>query len=256
MRTLVVSMDRLWLFLLSSSFALLNLRFVFAILAQEHHTSRPSALLFIGALALGIWRPLPALFAFTVFSFFLTGIAEIGLIECPAPSTFILATLFLGIGVNNHIHPRAASRFLNSNVIVRILDVTISVVIISVAMAVRNTLDSSMLPKALIFQPVFGFADPYYLMTSGYVWLQWLFLFRTLIVVMYSSACGIDLARHWIRAIMPIYGVTFAAFATFQLSTNTPELLGNAFGIYLPCEDIASFGSIIVAMFIYSFSYL
>jgi O-antigen ligase len=143
-----------------------------------------------------------------------------------------------------------------------ISDILITVVLLSLVWQFWSRRDSHELPLVLSDRAVLGFGDPWYFLTSAFLWLQGLFYFR----ILNASCAGQSTGKRpgetrsvvmlsWIRPVFVIYGVTMAVFLLFQYFFHIPEGWAGA-GFQSPYEDISSFGSIAVAIFIFSVSTL
>ena len=128
--------------------------------------------------------------------------------------------------------------------------------------------DSAELCPTLLNRAVLGYRDPWYFLTSAFLWLQGLFYF----VPLYSKCkagcfdgastnAASKAMSKCIRLVFAIYGVTMAVFFLIQYIFHVPEgwvggwMGGVTFfraGYQSPYEDISSFGSIAVAVLIFT----
>jgi O-antigen ligase len=143
-------------------------------------------------------------------------------------------------------------------------DVLTTVVLASLVMQIARHHDAAGFWKVCCSQPVFGYGDPLYFITSAFVWLQGLFFFRMLcgegtaekFQVSSSkyqdrSAQGGGAVTTWIKPAFVVFGISIAAFYLLQRCFNVPDPYDTS-RYCSPFEDIHSFGSIAVALFIYS----
>ena len=146
-------------------------------------------------------------------------------------------------------------------------DVLITAVLASLIVQIVRHQDSPELWKVFWNRSGFGFGDPFYFMTSAFLWLQGLFFFRMLSAKgtehraerkgpnteSKELSAGGGAVATWIKPAFAVYGVTLAVFFLLQVSFHVPEYyLGHALSWWVyfsPYEDISSFGSIAVSVF-------
>jgi hypothetical protein len=300
---------------LQAGFLLLCLRFLIAATGAVYPDVGAVLMLTAGGLGLSAWRPRSALFAFTVSVPLLNGLGYVGLAGCPSPVSLVFSGVFVG-WILRQIASRFAghrsqvagqgqraeggatdSRSCRATeagepsvlsdrwTVVTVkryptvqlaADVLITAVLASLVMQVIRHHYSAGFWKVCWSQPVFGYSDPLYFITSAFVWLQGLFFFRMLIggaeekcqdrsaqggrtaelrsdgateSQNYSTTGGAVTA--WIKPAFVVFGISIAAFYLLQRCFNVPDSYET--GRYCsPFEDIHSFGSIAVALFIYS----
>lgn len=139
-----------------------------------------------------------------------------------------------------------------------VIDTLIAALLLSLAWQLCRHLDSGVLWPALINRAVLGYGDPLYFLTASFVWLQGLFYFRTLFAMhipqwtrsINANADVLPFTR-WLRPVFAVYGVTMTVFLIFQYVFHNPEGWAAA-GFQSPYEDISSFGSVAVSVFIFA----
>ena len=139
-----------------------------------------------------------------------------------------------------------------------VIYILITAVLLSLACQLWRHRDAAELWPVFFSRAVLGYGDPWYFLTSAFLWLQGLFFFR----VLYTSSqeqwteslnpkvVGIAIV-HWLRPVFAVYSVTMAVFLLFQFIFQIPERWVGA-GFQAPYEDISSYGSIAVAVFIFA----
>ncbi len=279
-------------------FLLASLRLQIATIRSGGNDPWPAAILIAGSLALGAWNPRAALMAFTLATPFLSGLSQSGLIACTFSASLVFSGIWIGMAANRLLpcgprsdvpthhgarrdHPEAGmaedadrraadcgsvhglSRAgdpapLGPSFPLLAADILIAAVSLSLAWQLWRNRESAALLKALLLQPAFGYGDPWYFLTSAFLWLQGLFFFK--------AQCGLwarrgapaaggpaqaGAAAGFMGAVFLVYGLTMAVFALAQLAFQIPKGWTVA-GLQSPFEDISSFGSIAVAVFIYT----
>jgi O-antigen ligase len=86
----------MWQVVLQAGFLLLCLRFLVAATSAVYPDVWPVLVLIIGGLGLSAWRPVAALFAFTVSVPLLNGLGYVGLAGCPSPLSLVFTAIFVG----------------------------------------------------------------------------------------------------------------------------------------------------------------
>jgi O-antigen ligase len=253
--------ERGWRWVLHAGFLLLCLRFLVAATGAVFPTGGAVLVIALGSLGLSVWRPAAALFAFTASVPLLNGLGYVGLAGLPTPLSAVFSGVFVG-----WIIRQIASRLkgekqkaesgkheaeggnekpnLKLSISLLTTDILITVVLASLVMQIVRHHDAAGFWPAFRGQPVFGYGDPLYFITSAFVWLQGLFFFRML-----SVQDGNVVA--WAKPLFVVYGSTLAAFYLFQLCFRTPEP-SDTITYCSPFEDIHSFGSIVVAVFAFA----
>jgi O-antigen ligase len=139
-----------------------------------------------------------------------------------------------------------------------IAEMLIAAVLFSLAWQLWRNRDSPGLWPAVLDRPVHGFNDHWYFLTSAFLWLQGLFYFTSLYGIWARQAflgadgeSGAPAVDFWAKAFFLAYGFSLAVFALFELVFHIPEGWTSA-GLQSPYEDISSFGSIALAVLIFT----
>jgi O-antigen ligase len=139
-----------------------------------------------------------------------------------------------------------------------VTSVLISAVLISLATEIWKHYNSTALWPVLANRPIMGFGDSWYFLTSAFLWLQGLFYFAALSRQprrlpgrdLELDVTLIDVAG-WVGPVIASYGINLFAFTLMQIIFHIPEGWAGA-GLQAPYEDISSYGSIAVSVFIFS----
>lgn len=160
-----------------------------------------------------------------------------------------------------------------------VIDILIAAILLSFAWQLWNHRGSAELWTVFLNRAVLGYGDPWYFLTSAFLWLQGLFFFRMLIKgteerfwISRSKYQGAEQHRGpfrrgseglekwcqkygtveaWIKPSVIVFEISIATFFLIQRTYDVP--VGYDTGLDCsPYEDIHSFGSIAVALFIYS----
>jgi len=298
---LIPWLERGWRWLLHAGFLLLCLRFLVAATRETDPDVLPVLVLTAGGLGLSAWRPGAALFAFTVAVPLLNGLGYVGLAGLPAPVSLVFSGVFVGSILrqiaswakgekwkaksekheaedratdsgscrateagDERPNPKPKTQNSKPNKAVLVTDVLITAVLASLVVQIVRHQDSPELWKVFWNRSGFGFGDPFYFMTSAFLWLQGLFFFRMLSAKgtehraerkgpnteSKERSAGGGAVTAWIKPVFAIYGVTLAVFFLLQVSFHVPEYLDSRTRVrFSPYEDISSFGSIAVAVF-------
>jgi O-antigen ligase len=258
----------------------LSVRFLAAGVAGNPSGAGPAAMLGLAGLALGAWRPLAALFAFTLAVPLLTGLGQLSMLGAPAPVCLAFASLSVGIFIGNAWRmvlrslapagspplcgpgPEKASRA--RDVVTLTGDVLISAVLASLLLQIGRNWHSEEFWSAFLHRPLFGFTDPFYFLTSAFLWLQGLFYFTALvgprgngdIFSVYCEGGPIetrDSPARWLAPVFAAYAVVIATSFAYQCTVHIPDTPRGQFRLMpetsLPFEDSHAYGSIAVALF-------
>jgi O-antigen ligase len=148
-----------------------------------------------------------------------------------------------------------------------VIDILIAAVLLSLAWQFWRHRGSAELWPVLFNRAVLGYGDPWYFLTSAFLWLQGLFYFGILYARCVGQWAGsvdpkveVMAVATWVRPVFAVYAVTMAVFFLFQYFFHIPEgwageWAGGVFfqaGFQAPYEDISSFGSIAVTVFIFA----
>jgi len=134
----------------------------------------------------------------------------------------------------------------------------IAAVLLSLAWQFWRHRESAGLWTVCINQAVMGYGDPWYFLTSAFLWLQGLFYFAIMDARLAERwTGGSDLIADdmavvtWVRPVLTAYGVTMVVFFLLQGIFHNPEGWARA-GFQSPYEDISSFGSVSVSVFVFA----
>jgi len=260
---------------LDTAFLLVCLRFQIASARSAGPELGPALLLGTAAFVLGAWNPPAALFAFTLAVPLLIGVEVDSLVECASPLGTVFSAMWMGMTVFALLRragraPAARAGSAGQSVgpipdtpdlspAFLVSDLLVVAVLLSLGWQLWRHRDAAGLWPALFDRPVFGFGEPMYFLTSAFLWLQGLFFFKSILGV-WSGRCGAegDGGRRdgpWVVPFLAATAATMAAFVFVQLVLHVPEGWTGA-GFQAPYEDISSFGSIGVAVFIFAASTL
>jgi hypothetical protein len=233
-------------------FLYLCVRFQIASFNQVGRDRLPLLIAVFGCIALGGWVPKAALFAFTAAIPLLSGLSDLAFLPVPAPLVSIFISIYSAASVRR-ICEFCYSVFrgdgnvqgspIGPREIVRVaIDLFIAVILASLVLQIRKHWEEPALWSKFWTQPVFGFRDPFYFLTSSFLWLGGLFYFQWV--------CELENGiRSWIIPILSVWVWSSFVFFGFQYLFHVPESTNPGFS--LPYEDISSFGSISVALLVY-----
>jgi len=290
-----------WGNVLHIAFLILCLRFLVAALWSEYaYTEGWTTLVLItGSIVLGAWNTTAALFALVAAVPLLNGLGYVGLEGLVSPPCTVLAAFFLG-DAGRRIALRA-TRFRSqawkvtamrrnrelagqsgSWPIQLVTDLLITVILASLGVQALRQHGMAGLGTRIWRQPVFGYADPLYFITSGFVWLEGLFFFRLLCVkgerremknedqpaadiglkvngeiVGAKSNKGDERAggaeAAWVWPVFVVHGISLGVFFAIQAAFHTPEINQTAAPnrFFSPFEDLHSFGGFAVVALIF-----
>ena len=260
--SMVSWLSRWWRGLLQVCFLLLCLRFQVAAFREVYPYYWPTLILVVGSMVLGAWKPVAALFAFTLAVPLLDGLAQTAMLTCAFPPALVFSALWIGVTARSWrgssetdagIHkiasyPTPSHSHTPSHLffVTLITDILITAMLLSLAYQIWHHRDLPGLWSAFSNRSVFGYGEQFYFITSAYLWLQGFFFFRYLGPHIQETAIST-----WIKPMFIIYGVTMVVFVLIQYFCNIPEGWQKA-GFQSPYEDISSFGSLSVAVFIFA----
>ena len=181
---------QLWRGALHVGFAVLCLRYLHAVGAENGSMIGPLGLLLIAAAGLGAWRPRTTLFAFAVAMPLLNGLPILG-VTGGSPSA-VFAALWLGWMAqqlfssaakdpNEQAGPPAHPAALLAT------DLLITALLLSLGAQLWRHHHDAQFWTILLRHTAAGFGDPYYFLHSAFIWLQGLFWFRALLL---TWQCG------------------------------------------------------------------
>jgi O-antigen ligase len=126
------------------------------------------------------------------------------------------------------------------------VDLVITAVLLSVAGQIWLHRHNPGWWPAFFSRATFGFGDPFYFVTSGFLWLQGLYYVRSVL-----TRCTLPVFTASVQPVIACYGSTLITFVLIQYFFRIPEGWAGA-GFQSPFEDISSFGSISVAVSIFA----
>lgn len=243
-----------WRSLLLVLFLFLCARSIGLSLYEARTDILPTAILSVSALAMGYWKPFEALIAFTALELFVNGLAQATILNCASPLSLIFSSLMFAISIreinDSELKTVDASAPLTLGVLLMV-DLLVTAVTVSLGGQIlehRSSLGAWLVSGE---QAVYGFGDRHYFLTSAFLWLQGLFYFKAVYLLL--GRCDMERRLSDARISFVFYSLaaTLAVFFVFQYCAKIPRpLIG--FGYYMPCEDISSFGSacvIVLAFF-------
>ena len=149
-------------------------------------------------------------------------------------------------------YPANCSRFPSA-----VNDVLTTAVFLSLAWQLWRQRGSAELWSVIFQRTVPGYGDPFYFLSSAFLWLQGLFFFRFLHprpTARNDPRMTRDFmplaVETWVRPTIIVYGISMVFFFLIQLFLHIPERWTGA-GFQAPYEDINSFGGIGVTAFIF-----
>jgi len=162
--------------------------------------------------------------------------------------------------LSNHFGARPEAPLAAPRFILHIIYFLIAAVLLSLAWQFWRNWGTMGMSQVLLNRSVLAYGEPWYFLTSAYVWLQGLFYFQLLFIPhgIATETAGLSIAT-WVRPAFAMYAITIAAFLLIQEVFHIPEgwAAGSAgAGLQSPYEDISSFGSIAVAIFIFTIASL
>lgn len=245
-------------------FLLLCLRFLTAALSTAYPQVWPTIVLATGGLSLGYLRPRAALFAFTVGTALLCGLADSNLLGCTWPPSIVFSTIWIGnvarlliYRATRPVEPHSgAGECTPTTVAICLAELLITSVLWSLAVQIlRQTHDTEFWP-VFWSRAIFGFGDPYYFVGSAFIWLQGLFYFRLLIRAVSASAETASPITAWIKPMFfsctCVLLISFLIQSTMNIPTTPRSFAGMVLEVSLPYEDSHAFGSIAAAVFAFA----
>ena len=249
---------------LTAVFLMASLRLQVAAIRSSGDDFWPTAILIGGSLALGAWRPRAALMAFTLAAPILSGLSQNTLLGCAFSASLVFSGIWMGTMVNRLLprglwgdSPPEGTGISGRTVPLLTADLLIAAVSLSLAWQLWRHREAATLWSILLKQPVFGYGDPNYFMTSAFLWLQGLFFFRGQCGLWSTPTAAVSVAQSdaaaaagWVRIVFLVDGIAMAVFVLVQVTLQIPEGWTSA-GLQAPFEDISSFGSMAAAVFIF-----
>ncbi len=175
----------LWRGALHVGFALLCLRYLHAVGAENGSLVGPLGLLLVAAAGLGQWRPRTTLFAFAVAMPLLNGLPILG-VTGGSPSA-VFAALWLGWMARqlcsiNAQDPKEQAGPPALPAALLVADLLITALLLSLGAQLWRHHHDAQFWTILLRHTAAGFGDPYYFLHSAFIWLQGMFSFRALLL--------------------------------------------------------------------------
>jgi O-antigen ligase len=176
---------QLWRGTLNVAFALLCLRYIHAVGAENGALIGPLGLLLVAAAALAAWHPSTALFAFAVAMPLLNGLPILG-VAGGSPS-FVFAALWLGwmaqqLFCINAKDPKEQAGPPALPAALVVADLLITALLLSLGAQLWRHHHDAQFWTILLRHTAAGYGDPYYFLHSAFIWLQGMFWFRALVL--------------------------------------------------------------------------
>ncbi len=281
----------LWRGALHVVFAVLCLRYIHAVGAENGSLVGPLGILIVAPAGLGAWRPRAALFAFAVAMPLLNGLPILG-VAGGSPSV-VFAALWLGwmaqqLFCINAKDPKEQAGPPALPAVLLAADLLITALLLSVGAQLSRHHHDAQFWTILLRHTAAGFGDPFYFLSSAFIWLQGLFWFRALLLtwqgrprksreensgrVLNRSTAGSGQLRYdptkddgqrsrsalIAIKIRLVFLSTAGLTAIFTLSGYKSILLDNPFrfGSLSAYEDIFSFGGFAAAVLVFAVAVL
>ena len=281
-----------WRGALHVAFAVLCLRYIHAVGAEPSSLAAPLGLLFVASAGLGAWRPQAALFAFALMMPLLNGLPLLG-VTGGSPS-FVFAALWIGWMARqlcsiNAQDPKEQAGPPALPAALLVADLLITVLLLSLGAQLWLHHPDAQFWTILYSHTADGYGNPYYFLSSAFIWLQGLFWFRALLLIWQSGSwdagkerpgrtsegtanwngeenmdllvadAEIGSCRSKIAGwVQPVFLSTAGLTAFFTLIGYSFSISGAWFGVGVRSafEDIFSFGGVVVCAFIFTVSML
>jgi len=272
---------QLWRRALHVGFAVLCLRYIHAVGAENGSLVGPLGLLLVAAAGLGAWRPQAALLTFAVAMPLLNGLPILG-VAGGSPSV-VFAALWLGWTARRlaGLAAKASGEPAGPPALLRILlatDLLITALLLSLGAQFWRHHDDAQFWTVFYRHTAAGYADPYYFLHSAFIWLQGLFWFRALLLTWQGGPWNARVKNPdqpsegpaigdgetsspqpevagWVRTVfLSAAGLT----AFFTLIEYSFSISGTWFGVGVRSafEDIFSFGGVVAAIFVFAVAVL
>jgi O-antigen ligase len=271
----------LWRGALHVAFAVLCLRYIHAVGAENGALIGPLGLLFVAAAGQGAWRPRTTLFAFTVAMPLLNGLPILG-VAGGSPSA-VFAALWLGWMARqlfsiNAQEPKEQAGPPALPAALLVADLLITALLLSLGAQLWRHHHDAQFWTILLRHTAAGYGDPYYFLHSAFIWLQGLFWFRALLLIWQSgpwdargkkpsrasgeakSSDGETGRRRfkvavWVRPVFLSLAGFMGGFTLIEYKFRIAEI-GVGAGFLSAYEDIFSFGGVAVCAFIFTVAVL
>ncbi len=271
----------LWRGALHVAFAVLCLRHIHAVGSENGSLAVPLGLLLVASAGLGAWRPQAALFAFSVTIPLLNGLPILG-VTGGSPS-FVFAALWLGWMARRlaGLAAKASSVPARPPPPARILlatDLLITALLLSLGAQLWRHHPDAQFWTVVYRHTAAGYGNPYYFLSSAFIWLQGLFWFRALLLTWQSGPWDArannparpsqgsaisdgETSGHQPEAagwVWPVFLSAAGFMAVFILMEYKFRIAENGVGVgFLSAyEDIFSFGGVAVCAFIFTVAML
>ena len=180
----------LWRGALHVGFAVLCLRYIHAVGAENGSLVGPLGILIVASAGLGAWRPQAALFAFAVAMPLLNGLPILG-VTGGSPSA-VFAALWLGWMARRlaSLAAKEPREPAGPPALPRILlatDLLITALLLSLGAQLWRHHHDAQFWTILLRHTAAGYGDPFYFLSSAFIWLQGLFWFRALLLIWQSG---------------------------------------------------------------------
>ena len=273
---------QLWRGTLNVAFAVLCLRYIYAVGAETGALIGPLGLLFVASAGLGAWRPQAALFAFAVAMPLHNGLPILG-VTGGSPS-FVFAALWLGwlarrlaFNADRYMRDLAPSPRARPSGSLLATDLLITALLLSLGALLWRHHHDAQFWTILNRHTAAGYGDPYYFLSAAFIWLQGLFWFRALSLTWQrgswdagrekpgrpsqgtASRDGETGSRRsrvadWVR---PVFLSAAGFMVVFTLIEYRLRLSENSTaGFQSSFEDIFSFGGVAVCVFVFTLTVL
>jgi O-antigen ligase len=266
---------QLWRGTLHVAFAVLCLRYIYAVGAETGSLVGPLGLLLVASAGLGARRPRTALFAFAVAMPLLNGLPILG-VTGGSPSS-VFAALWLGwlarrlaFNADRYASDLAPSPRARPGGSLLATDLLITALLLSLGAQLWRHYHEAQFWTVVYRHTAADYGNRYYFLHSVFLWLQGLFYLRVLFAAqpfavageaVKTETCISDLAwrRHltatlaWAKPMFLIIAVTLMTFALIEYKFHLPEGWATA-GLQSPFEDIFSFGGVAVTAFVFTVS--
>jgi O-antigen ligase len=267
----------LWRGILHIAFAVLCLRYSHAVGAENGSLIGPLGLLLVAAAGLGAWRPRTTLFAFAVTMPLLNGLPILG-VTGGSPS-LVFAALWLGWMAQqlfsiNAKDPKEQAGPPSLPVALLATDLLITALLLSLGAQLWRNHHDAQFWTIVYSHTAAGYGNPYYFLSSAFIWLQGLFWFRALMLTRRSWPRNAGLKNtdrssgetrnrdgetishqpeiaKWVR---PVFLKAAGFMVVFALIEYKLSLTENWIGVAFQSayEDNFSFGGLAAAVFIFA----
>ena len=271
----------LWRGALHVGFALLCLRYLHAVGAENGSLVGPLGLLLVAAAGLGQWRPRTTLFAFAVAMPLLNGLPILG-VTGGSPSA-VFAALWLGwmaqqLFSNAAKDPKEQAGPPALPAALLAADLLITALLLSLGAQLWRHHQDAQFWTILLRHTAAGFGDPFYFLSSAFIWLQGLFWFRALLLTWQrgpwnarektpgrpshrpaiSDGETSDYRPEVAGWVWPVFLSAAGFMAVFTLIEYKFHIAENGVGVgFLSAyEDIFSFGGVAVCAFVFTIAVL